>query len=398
MASFAYTARTDAGELRRGEIEAASCLEAARRIQAHGLFALTLRRKCALHLAFQRMSRRKYCMVFCRELSLMMAAGLPVSESLRLLAASAPKERRGMLSDMAHRMATGSTLAAAMARHAEVFPAALSALVRAGEMGGSLEPLLKRLADREERSWRVREKLRTALAYPTILSFAALIAMSFIFLFVLPNFVHILDGLAVELPLPTQLVLGLGMFFEAHGMAVFVCLLLLPFVCVLLRREKRLRFWLDRFLLRVPFFGRLRMDLELMTLFDTLAVLMESGCALHEAFVISEGVLQNSFLAAVFSKVKREIERGSALAASMAASGVFPPLALELLSTGEQTGELAAMLEKAADFCRFSGELRAERMEALLEPLLVIFLSAVVGTIVLSVALPLLEMIGSYGY
>ena len=398
MASFSYTARTAAGELRRGEVEAASCAEAARRIQAHGLFALALRRKRRLHLAFRRAADRKYCMFFCRELAMMLAAGLAASESLQLLAAGASPKRRAMLSDMAQRMAQGSTLAAAMARHTEVFSPTVAALIRAGEAGGSLEPILKRLADKEERSWRVREKLQTALLYPSLLALAALVAMSFILLFVLPSFVHMLDGLAVELPLPTRFVLWLGGAFEAHGIALFAALLFLPLVLALLYRERRLHFFADRLLLRLPLFGRLRLDLELMTLFEALAVLMESGSALHEALAISEGVLQNSFLAAMFSRVKREVERGSTLSAALAASGTLPPLVLELLRTGEHTGELAAMLEKAAAFCRFAGEMRAERMEAMLEPLLVLSLGAVVSLIVLSVALPLLEMIGSYGY
>ena len=391
MASFSYTARTEAGDLRRGEVEAATRTEAARLIQAHGLFAVALRRKSVLHLARRRAADRKYAMVFCRELALMLAAGLAANESLQLLAADAPQKRRAMLSDMARRMAHGATLAG------EVFPPAISSLVRAGEAGGSLEPLLKRLADKEEKSWRVREKLQTALVYPVLLALAAVFAVTFIFLFVLPNFVHMLDGLAVELPLPTRLVLGIGSLFEQHGVAVLAALFVFPLALRLLYRERRLHFFADRLLLRLPLFGRLRLDLELMTLFDTLAVLMESGSALHEALAASEGVVQNRFLAALFSRARREVERGGTLAAALAGS-VVPPLVWELVRAGEHTGELAAMLEKAADFCRFAGEMRAERMEAMLEPLLVLFLGAVVGTVVLAVALPLLEMIGSYGY
>lgn len=397
MASFSYTARTEAGELRRGEVEAATRAEAARRIQAHGLFAVALRRKFTLHFAVRRAADRKYAMVFCREMALMLAAGLAANESLQLLAADASQKRRAMLSDMARRMAHGSTLAEAMAHHGAVFPPTISSLVRAGEAGGSLEPLLLRLADKEERSWRVREKLQTALIYPALLALAAMFAMTFIFIFVLPNFVHILDGLAVELPLPTRLVLGLGSLLERHGGAILTAVLLFPPALWLAYREKRLRFLADRLLLRLPLFGRLRLDLELMTLFDTLAVLMESGSALHEALGISEGVVQNRFLAELFSKARRELERGGTLSAALA-GGVLPPLVQELVRAGEHTGELAAMLEKAADFCRFAGEMRAERMEALAEPLLVLFLGAVVAVIVLSVALPLLEMIGSYGY
>lgn len=159
MASFSYTARTEAGDLRRGEVEAASRAEAARRIQAHGLFAVALRRKFALQIAVRRAADRKYSMVFCRELALMLGAGLAANEGLRLLAADASPERRAMLSDMARRMEHGSTLAEAMERHGGVFASTISALVRAGEAGGSLEPLLLHLADKEERSWRVREKL-----------------------------------------------------------------------------------------------------------------------------------------------------------------------------------------------------------------------------------------------
>ena len=363
-------------------MEAATRTEAARLIQAHGLFAVALRRKSALHLARRRAADRKYAMVFCRELALMLAAGLAANDSLQLLAADAPQKRQAMLSDMARRMAHGSTLAEAMAQHGEVFSPTMSSLVRAGEAGGSLEPLLKRLADKEEKSWRVREKLQTALVYPALLALAAVFAVTFIFIFVLPNFVHMLDGLAVELPLPTRLVLGIGSLFERHGGAVLAALFVFPLALRLFYRERRLHFFADRLL---------------MTLFDTLAVLMESGSALHEALAASEGVVQNRFLAALFSRARREVERGGTLAAALAGS-VVPPLVWELVRAGEHTGELAAMLEKAADFCRFAGEMRAERMEAMLEPLLVLFLGAIVGTVVLAVALPLLEMIGSYGY
>ncbi len=398
MASFLYTARTQTGELQRGEVYAATRAEAVRRIQAHGLFTLSLRRKFTFGRIFQSTANRKYCMVFCRTLSLMLSAGLSINESLELLTINAAKDKQKMLADMSRRMAAGSTLATSMMRHSDVFSPAISSIIKAGEMGGSLEELLKRLADKEEKSWRVREKLHTALLYPAILSLAAIFAVSFIFLFVLPNFVSILSGFSNELPLPTRLVIGLGSFLEMYGSAFFAVLLLALFLLLLLYRQKRLRLLADRAFLRLPYWGKLRLDLEIMTLFDTLAVLMRSGSALHEALVIADGVLQNRFLAAVFSKITREVERGGTFSFAVAASGILPPLILELISIGEHTGELAAMLEKAAELCRFSGEIRAERLESMLEPLLVLFLGAIIGVIVLSVALPLLEMIGSYGY
>ena len=135
-----------------------------------------------------------------------------------------------------------------------------------------------------------------------------------------------------------------------------------------------------------------------MTLFDTLAVLLESGIPLHEALAVSGGVTQNRFLSSLFSAMEKEVERGGALGAAVGPEAVFPPLVLELLRVGERTGELSAMLAKAADFCRFTGEMRAERLEAMIEPLMVLLLGAVVALVVLSVALPMFEMIGAYGY
>lgn len=398
MPAFSYIARTETGELRRGEVESRSRAEAARQIQAHGLFALTLKRRYKLHFAFYRAANRRYCMIFCREIALMLSAGLSASESLRILAEGAPRGRMALLTDMAERMEAGASLADAMARHGEVFPVVLVSLVRAGEVGGSLETMLGKLADQTEKSWRVREKLRTALVYPTFLAVTAIFAMAFIFLFVLPNFVRIFEGLVLELPLPTRLVLGIGGLFAEHGLALLALLLFLAVVWLCLWQQEAWRIRIDACLLRLPLWGRLRLDLELMTLFDTLAVLLESGISLHEALEISEGVTQNRFLAALFYSMKKEVERGGALGTAVGQGVAFPPLVLELLRVGERTGELSAMLTKAADFCRFTGEMRAERLEAMIEPLMVLLLGAVVALVVLSVALPMFEMIGSYSY
>ena len=337
-------------------------------------------------------------MVFCREIALMLSAGLSASESLRILAEGAPGGRAALLKDMAERMEMGASLADAMARHGEVFPAVIVSLVRAGEVGGSLGTMLEKLADQTEKSWRVREKLRTALVYPAFLATAAAFALGFIFLFVLPNFVRIFEGLVVELPLPTRLVLGIGSLFEEHGLLLLALLPVSAAAWLLLRQREDWRLRVDAFVLHLPLWGRLRLDLELMTLFDTLAVLLESGIPLHEALAVSGGVTQNRFLSALFSTMKKEVERGGALGAAVGLNVVFPPLVLELLRVGERTGELSAMLAKAADFCRFTGEMRAERLEAMIEPLMVLLLGAVVALVVLSVALPMFEMIGAYGY
>ena len=398
MPAFSYTARTETGDLRRGEVEAGSRMEAARQIQAHGLFALELKRRYKWHFAFYRAANRRYCMIFCREIALMLSAGLSASESLRILAEGAPGGRAALLKDMAERMEMGASLADAMARHGEVFPAVIVSLVRAGEVGGSLGTMLEKLADQTEKSWRVREKLRTALVYPAFLATAAAFALGFIFLFVLPNFVRLFEGLVVELPLPTRLVLGIGSLFEEHGLLLLALLPVSAAAWLLLRQREDWRLRVDAFVLHLPLWGRLRLDLELMTLFDTLAVLLESGIPLHEALAVSGGVTQNRFLSALFSTMKKEVERGGALGAAVGLNVVFPPLVLELLRVGERTGELSAMLAKAADFCRFTGEMRAERLEAMIEPLMVLLLGAVVALVVLSVALPMFEMIGAYGY
>ena len=396
MAEYSYEALSPEGERQSGFVEAACLQEAARKIQEQGLLIARLKRRHQIVSAAwsKKGSILKQRMMFCRQLALMLHAGLSLADSLRVLVRQT--KRTDWMQSLYDRIQMGVSLADAMEEKREIFSVEMVQLAAAGEKSGNLELVLQRMAEYIEKNYQSREKIKTAMAYPVFLLLAAGMVLCFVLYFVLPTFVTLFTGLHTMLPWPTRLLLWLSDACLRYGWCIPVIFLLMFLSGGALYRKPSCRLRVDEILLRMPVWGPLRTEIELMKLMDMLAVLWTSGIMLDEALCMVKDITENVYLQEIFAKLQRDVQKGYAMSAVMERYDIFPPIMADLLLAGESTGELDVMLQKIAEFCQFEANMRLERLQAMLEPGMILLLGSIIGVIVLAIALPMLETITTF--
>ncbi|MBQ8698353.1 MAG: type II secretion system F family protein [Schwartzia sp.] len=395
MTEYDYKARDAEGRAVRGRLRAASRREAAKRITEGGLFVLRLRPARRRWMGTG--TDRRFPVFLCRRLAVMLSAGVTVGEALRVLSEQDAAGRNGgIVSELFRAVTDGERLSEAMARLPQVFEPRMAALVDAGEQSGSLDVLLSRLADSLEADYAAREKLLTLMLYPCVLAFAVAAASVFLLAFVFPVFVSMFQSLAIELPLPTRLLLGVYGFLGDYGLWLLAAMILAAVAAGRLYRREPFRIRADRALLRLPVFGTLAASAERMRLAGTLSVLLSSGVVIDRALEILEGVTGNAFFRRELRRAHAEVQKGYRLSDTLRGGALLPPMLWELLATGEATGEMEMMLEKIASFCRLELDTGAERVRALLPPLALLLLGGAAGFIIFSAVLPLLDSMTAF--
>ena len=397
MTEYDYKARDTAGRVSRGRLRAGSKREAAKRLSEGGLFVVRLRpARMTWHLEAR--PDRRFPVLLCRRLAVMLSAGVTIGEALRVLSEQETKGAGGqVLKGLYRAVSDGERLSEAMGQWPQVFAPRITALVDAGERSGSLDILLERLADSLESDYAAREKMLTLMMYPCVLAAAVAMAAGFLLMFVFPVFVSMFRSLSIELPFPTRFLLGACDFLGDYGL--FLLLAAAAAVgCViwLYRRKDAFRVRADRGLVHCPVFGDLILSAERTSLAGTLSVLLSSGMVIDQALSIVQGVTENAFLRQGLRRAHSEVQKGYPLSTALRGSKIFSPMHLELLATGETAGELEGMLAKIAAYCRLDLDTRAERVRVLMPPLALLILGSVVGFIIFSTVLPLLDSMTAF--
>ncbi len=397
MGEYLYDARDGEGVCSRGEIQALSRREAVKYLQAQGLFIARLE---PVPLWRRRWSRwgmgAGFDRLFCRQLALMTRAGLSVPEATAILLRQAQGKRRELLQRILQELEAGSPLSAALQRQSGIFPQSLISLLAAGEAGGCSEQLLQEAADALERGAAMREKMKTALLYPAFLMVMTLLVFIFLMAVVLPSFAVMYQNLGAQLPLPTQVVLGTGQYMISHGWQAGSLLAGCMAVLFLLSRREQPRLLLDRVFLRLPVLGCLGNRIEQWRFFMVLSLLQRSGIVIDEAASLAAAAVQNHCLQKRLQTIAPRLRRGSGLSEACQRSQSFSPLMLELLAAGEAVGETALMLERLAVLCQEEADTMAQRLQVLLEPVMIVFLGVVIGGLVLSMIYPLLSAVDAF--
>lgn len=397
MTEFDYKARDAAGRMSRGRLRAASKREAAKRLSEGGLFVVRLR-PARMTWRLESKPDRRFPVLLCRRLAVMLSAGVTIGEALRVLSEQDTKGTGGqVLKGLCRAVSNGERLSEAMGQWPQVFTPRITALVDAGERSGSLDILLERLADSLESDYAAREKLLTLMMYPCVLAAAVAVAAGFLLMFVFPVFVSMFQALSIELPLPTRFLLGTYDFLGEYGL-LFLLAAIASAVCVmwLYRRKEAFHVQVDRGLVRCPVWGKLILAAERTNIADTLSVLLSSGIVIDQALSIIQGVTENAFLRQGLRRTHSEVQKGYPLSQALRRSEIFSSMHLELLATGEAAGELEAMLAKIAAYCRLDLDTRAERIRVLLPPVALLILGSVVGFIIFSAVLPLLDSMTAF--
>lgn len=401
MTAYAYEARNRYGELFTGQVCADSRREAARKIRAKGLWIASLKemensRWHSLYARLKKMAApqppRLLVVLFCRQLAVMLSAGMPVHEALKALRTGRESSYQQLLDNLLAAVVQGKSLHEAMQSFPKVFSARIVSLVKAGEMAGTLDVMFLRLADFLEKSYAAQTKLKSVLLYPVILGVTTMVAFVVMTLFILPTFAAMLTSLHTELPLPTRLLLFIASLVSQHGWEFFLMLMALLVLAVYAWRQPGIRYALDRWCLRLPFYGRLVTFAEWLMLLGTLAVLLENGIRLPAALALLPEVTANVYLRSVLEEARQAVARGLSLQAALCTYPGLPDVLREMILAGEKAGELERMLAKAAEFCHVVVQNESRRLQALAEPVAIFLVGGLVFFFVLSVILPLLGM------
>ncbi|MGH7428532.1 MAG: type II secretion system F family protein [Candidatus Methylomirabilaceae bacterium] len=402
MPVYGYRGRARGGRLVIGQMEAGAPDVVAEKLRRLRILPTSVKESSKprdLRIpGFGRRVKDRDLAVFTRQIATMLNAGLPLVQCLEILASQQPRKRFKMaLTEIRNDLEAGSTLAGALKRHPKVFSHLFSAMIEAGEAGGFLDTTLNRLAVYIEKSMTLRRKVKGALIYPAVVVTVAMAVVIFLLIYVIPTFKSLFEGYGAALPLPTQFVLEASRLVRTHlfaGLAAFsVGVACLRFYY---RTEKGKRV-LDGLLLRVPVFGDLIRKVSVAKFTRTLGTLVSSGVPILDGLQITARTAGNKVVEEAVLQTRSSIAEGKTIADPLKASKVFPPMVVQMISVGERTGALDAMLAKIADFYEAEVEQTVANLTMLLEPMMIVFLGVVVGGIVIAMYLPIFKLVTVVG-
>ncbi|MEN1959281.1 type II secretion system inner membrane protein GspF [Luteimonas sp. MJ246] len=394
MAAFEYSALDVQGRSREGVLDAGNAAEARRLLEGRKL--LPVRVEPATVRAEQPSRARsrfsaKDLTLLTRQLATLVAVA-PLEEALRTIGSQSERApvRRVVMATHA-RVVEGFRLSDAMAREGRAFPPLYRAMVAAGEGTGALPAILERLADLHERDQQVRSKLVSALVYPAALAVTAVLVVIALMVFVVPKVVEQFESMGRELPLLTRIVIGISDLLSTWWLPMLVLLAATGFAAVRLLRGPVVRRRFDAALLRLPLLGGILRDVHAARMARTLATMSESGLPLIEGLAITARTVGNTVLREATESMVEVIREGGSLSHAMKRAAVFPPTLLYMATSGEDSGRLAPMLDRAADYLEREFNTFTTAAMSLLEPLIIIVLGAAVAVIVLAILLPILQ-------
>jgi type IV pilus assembly protein PilC len=411
MPSFAYLVKDKTGKDLKGVQDAADAQDLVRQLKAQGYLVIRVEqtKKASSSIlsvsiqkgpAAKKSSRGKSgaiklddLVIFARQMATLVAAGIPLIQSLDILGDQVDKEKfRGVLQKMHADVQTGKSFSESMLSHPKVFSPLFIHMVRAGETSGKLQEILDRVAQYFEKSSALQKKVKSALMYPMVVSIMAF-AITFVMLaFVIPKFATIFDGLGAKLPAPTQILINVSNFLAAQWWWIIGVLVGGIFMFRKFIASPAGRLPWDTFTLQMPVFGPIIMKVAVSKFARTLSTLVRSGVAILAALEIVSKTSENARLEKVITDLMGSVKRGESISGPLDKSGIFPSMVVRMIAIGEETGELEEMLTKIADFYDTQVDTAVSGLTSLIEPLIIGFLGVVIGGIVIALFLPILTL------
>jgi type IV pilus assembly protein PilC len=331
--------------------------------------------------------------VFTRQLATMLDAGLAMVQSLQALAEqTSNKVMRDVIKDVCTRVEGGDSFSQALVKHPKVFTRLYVCMVDAGEKGGLLAEILARLATFLENTARLRKKVKSAMMYPTVVTFVAITITIFLLVKVVPVFGEIFSGFGAKLPAPTQFLISLSDWLKKNLLYLIPAAGLLVYGWMAYIKTKQGREFWDRTRIKLPIFGHIAHKICLARFTRTLASLVRSGVPILEVLSIVANTCGNVVMEKAIRVAMTDIEKGDGISNALSKHPVFPTMIIRMMSAGEQTGKIDSMLERIADFLDEEIETTLSGLTSLIEPLLIVFLGVVVGGIVICMFLPIFKM------
>ena len=433
MATFQYIAKDSAGNETRGMIEAGDRNSAIASIRAQGLLPTALgevkaafapaqapraqakgkapaakgkgsglNRNLEINIKMpkflQGRIKTKVLTQFTRQLATLVNAGLSLMRGIEVLKRQMKNQQmRDALDDIADSIASGGTFSEALTAHPKIFDDLYINMVKAGEAGGVLEVVLARLADFAEKSEKIKNKVKGAMIYPSVVLFAAIAITAFLLVMVIPKFKQVFADMlgGQALPAVTEFVISASEFVQHNGIMVAVAVVSVVVICKVVARTEAGSYFFDMLKLKMPVTGTLAQRSAVSRFTRTLGTLLSSGVPILQSLVITRDTTGNKVLTKAIQEVHDAVKEGESMTQPLSHCAVFPPMVVSMVEVGEETGALAEMLTRIADTYDDEVDNAVAGMTAAIEPALIIVLAVVVGTIVIAMFLPMVKIIGS---
>ena len=401
MPIYKWEGKTIKGLAKKGEMEAPN--EAAIRIHLRQQNIIptkivTKGKEIKFSFSIRKKVRERSIAIFTRQLATMIDAGLPLVQSLEVLASQQESRVfKNIIREIREDVEGGSTFAGALKKHPVTFSELYTNLVVAGEEGGILDNILTRLANYIEKSEALKKKVKSALIYPAVIVGVAIIVVLILMIFVIPVFETLFRQAGQTLPLPTLIVVTASKLIKKFVIILIPAFILLIYLIRKYYQTANGRAVIDRFLLKVPVFGPLLKKIAVARFSRTLGTLVSSGVPILDGLNIVSRTSGNRTIETAILSARASIREGETIAEPLNRSGIFPPMVIQMISVGESTGALDSMLAKIADFYEEEVDIAVANLTSLLEPFLMIFLGVVIGGVVIAMYLPIFQMASAIG-
>jgi len=400
MPVFQWEGKDRNNQVRKGEIEAATEQEVRTVLGRQRIVPTKVKKKPKDLLEnisfFQPKVKQQDIIIFCRQFSTMIDAGLPIIQCLDILQSQQENPTfKKMLKDIKESVEGGQTLADSLKKYPNHFDSLFVNMVAAGEAGGILDVILRRLSVYMEKAARLKAQVKGAMTYPIVTLIIAVLVVAVILVFVIPVFEEMFASFGQGLPLPTQVVIAMSDFVQSKIWWIIGGIVLVIFAFRRFYKTEKGRAMIDELTLRLPVVGILIRKVAVAKFTRTMGTMLASGVGILEALDIVAKTAGNKSIETAVYKVRTGIAEGQTIADPLAETGVFPPMVCQMIAVGESTGAIDSMMEKIADFYEEEVDQAVENLTSMIEPFMLVFLGVVIGGLVISMYLPIFQMAGA---
>lgn len=397
MPGFSYVAVDKRGKEKRGSLEVETRERALEQLKAEGLIPVSVREQGALNkeidFSIGKKVKPRDLSVFCRQFVSITQAGVPMKEALQMLSEQTEnKWLKRAISEVLLNVEKGNTLADSMRSQPDIFPPMLVNMVEAGEQSGSLEMAFSRMAVHFEKEAKLKATIKKATIYPIILVIAAIGVIAVMLLFVIPIFIDMFADLDIEMPAITMFVMNSSKWMTSHWYVVLAIIVGVVAAYKLIYKTTQGRLTIDRIKMKMPLFGKLTVKTACSQFARTMSTLLMSGISTIDALETTSKIVNNIHYTNAMLKAREEVMKGVPLSEPLEASGIFPPMVYHMTGIGEETGNVEEMLEKMADYYDEEVEMTTQSVLAAMEPIIILFMALIIGTLVIAVIWPIASM------
>lgn len=340
--------------------------------------------------------KAKELSLFCKQMNSMLKSGITIVKCVEILSMQTENMNlRTVLADMYKELITGSTLSETLINHKESFPEMFISMVQAGEISGNIECVMGRLARHYGKEYKIESKVKSAMAYPVILSIVATAVVMFLLIKVMPTFVDLYSSSGVPLPFMTLMMLNMSQWLRNMWYVIVLMVILFIAIFSKLNKCEKTRYMIDSYKLRIPLYKTLKVKLAASRFTRTLSTLVGSGVPLLEGLDTVSMVTGNEYIRRIILNAREDVRKGSSLSYSIKNQNIFPPMVHYMIKIGEESGEIEEILDKTADFYDEEVENTIQKLVTMIEPIMIVLMAAIIGFIMLAMITPMFDMVNT---